>query len=138
MRLTSDGIRLPNMGNDEEKHNRSTTSNMEQTMLHTITLIDKKRNTWIRTKSKVTDVRERAARLKWKYAGHNAKQIDNRWNTQILNWRPWLGKRERGRPQMRWDDDIKRHGLNWKRQAQNRNTWKETGETYIRKWIEEV
>ena len=26
------------------------------------------------------------------YVGHNATQVDNRWNTQILNWRPWLGK----------------------------------------------
>ena len=33
----------------------------------------------------------------------------NKWNAQILNWRPWLGKRERGRSQMRWEDDIERH-----------------------------
>ena len=40
---------------------------------------------------------------------------------------------------MRWEDDIERHaGLTWKRQAQNRDTWEEIRETYIRKWIEEV
>ena len=87
---------------------------MERIMLH-ITLRDRKRNTWIRARTRVTDVRERAARLKWQYAGHNARQVDNRWNAQILKWRPRLGKRERGRPQMRWEEDIKRHaGLIWK------------------------
>ena len=40
---------------------------------------------------------------------------------------------------MRWEDDIeRREGLTWKRQAQNGDTCKEIGETYIRKWIEEV
>ena len=103
-------------------------------MLH-ITLKDIKRNTWRRARTRVTYTRERATRLKWQYAG----QVDSRWNAQILNWRPWLGKRERRRPQMRWEDDIKRRaGLTWRRQVQNRDTWKESGETYIRKGIEEV
>ena len=40
---------------------------------------------------------------------------------------------------MRWEDDMKRHaGLTWKWQPQNRDVWNEIGETYIRKWIEEV
>ena len=40
---------------------------------------------------------------------------------------------------MKWEDDIKKHaGLTLKRQVQNRDIWKKIGETYIRKWIEEV
>ena len=111
---------------------------MERRTLH-ITLKDRKRNTWIRAKTRVADARERATKLKWQYAEHNARQVDNRWNAQILNWRPWLGKREQGRPQMRWEDDIKRHAdLTWRRRAQNRDTCKEIGETYFCKWIDEV
>ena len=54
-------------------------------MLH-ITLKDRQRNTWIRARtSRLTDARERATRLKRQYAGHNARQVDNRWNAQILN-----------------------------------------------------
>lgn len=110
---------------------------MERQMLH-VTLKDKKRNTWIRQRTKVTDVRDRSARLKWQFAGHNARQTDTRWNVRVLDWRPWLGKRARGRPLMRWVDDLKRHtGLAWKRIAQNRIRWKELGEAYIQNWIEE-
>lgn len=32
----------------------------------------------------------------------------------ILNWRPWDNKRSRGRPQMRWEDDL-RNGKDWGR-----------------------
>ncbi|CAG9829414.1 unnamed protein product [Diabrotica balteata] len=40
---------------------------------------------------------------------------DKKWTHEIQQWRPWLGKRSRGRPQMRWADDIKKiRGHNWK------------------------
>ena len=109
---------------------------IQRRKLH-IALKDRKCNTWIRARTRVTDARKRATRLKWQYPGHNARQVDNRRNAQMLNWRPWLGKRERGRSQMRWEHDIKRRaGLTWKRQVQNRDVRKEIGATYIRKWIE--
>ena len=66
---------------------------MERRILH-ITLKDRKHNTRIRARTRVTDAREKAARLKWQYAEHNAKQMDNMWKAQILNW---LGKRENGK-----------------------------------------
>lgn len=107
---------------------------MERSMLG-VKLKDKKQNNWIRNKTKVKDAGQHIARLKWSFAGHNARQKDNRWNTAIQQWRPWMGKRTRGRPQMRWGDDIKKiGGTHWKRKAQNRNDWKILGEAYVQNW----
>lgn len=108
---------------------------MERSMLG-VKLRDRKTNEWIRSKTKVKDAGEHAARLKWSFAGHNARLKDKRWNNEIQQWRPWLGKRHRGRPQMRWADDIKKiGGLHWKQMAQNRRRWIELGEAYVQSWI---
>lgn len=111
-----------------------TQRSMERNMLG-IRLIDRKTNIWIRSKTKVKDVVEYVTTLKWTFAGHNARHIDGRWNNQIQNWRPWMGQRTRGRPQMRWGDDLKRiGGLHWKRAAQNRTRWREMREAYVQSW----
>jgi len=44
----------------------------------------------------------------WKYAGHLARVQGTRWNRRILEWRPWTGQRGRGRPIIKWYDDIKK------------------------------
>jgi hypothetical protein len=79
---------------------------MERFMLG-IKLQDRKSNEWIREKTKVKNVTEQVTELKWGFAGHNARREDGRWNTEIQNWRPWMGRRARGRPQMRLRDDCK-------------------------------
>ena len=112
-----------------------TQRSMERAMLG-IRLADRKTNEWIRKRTKVIDAAEYVAKLKWSFAGHNARQKDERWNATIQNWRPWLGFRTRGRPQMRWSDDLKRiGGLNWRRTAQNRENWRQLGEAYVRSWM---
>ena len=82
----SDNVRLPNM--DDEKRNMyrliRTQRSMKRRMLHII-LKDRKCNTWIRARTRVTDARERATRLKYQYVGRSARQEDNRWNAQILS-----------------------------------------------------
>ena len=50
---------------------------MERQMLH-VRLTDRKSNEWIRGKTKVRDVRSEVAKLKWKFAGHNVRQKDDR------------------------------------------------------------
>ena len=69
-----DDVRLPNVDGDEEKYGQidQDTKNgaVERRMVH-ITSQDRKRNTWIRAITRVTDARERVTRLKWQYAGHN-------------------------------------------------------------------
>lgn len=74
---------------------------------------------------------ERAATLRWQWAGHAAKGAD-RWSNRLILWRPWGEHRSFGRSQMGWEDDIKRTaGFNWYRTAQDRARWKTHREAYI-------
>jgi hypothetical protein len=100
-----------------------------------ISLRDRIMNEEIRQITKVTDVIDRAERLKWDYAGHVARRNDGRWNRKILQWRPWAGQRSRGRPITRWYDDLKRTaGLHWVRTAEDRDRWHALREAYVQNW----
>jgi hypothetical protein len=108
---------------------------MERSMLG-VTLRDRMTNQWIRQQTKVVDVMERTASLKWSWAGHIARRTDERWTKKIMNWRP-PKTRPRGRPPERWSDGIKKMaGTNWQQVAMDRSKWKEIGEAYIQQWIE--
>jgi hypothetical protein len=107
---------------------------MERSMLG-ISLRDKKTNQWIRQQTKIVDVMERIASLKWNWAGHIARMTDDRWTKAIMNWRPPT-TRPMGRPPERWTNGIKRAaGSNWQQVAMDRSKWKELGEAYIQQWI---
>lgn len=104
---------------------------MERSMMG-ISLRDRKTNEWIRSITKVEDVVEKILKQKWRWAGHVARLEDDRWTKMVVQWRPRLGKRTRGRPPMRWTDDIKRvANYNWVQKAQNRQEWHLLGEAYI-------
>ena len=46
-------------------------------------------------------------------------------------WYPRESKRNRGRPQKRWDDDIRQvAGVTWNRVAQERVEWKRLEEAF--------
>lgn len=48
-----------------------------------------------------------------------------------MNWDPIHKKRRRGRPAMRWDDDIvKVAGKTWSRAARDREKWIELEEAF--------
>ena len=114
---------------------RVTQRAMERSMLG-ITLRDKMTNQWIRQQTKVVDVMEEIASLKWNWAGHIARMVDERWTKTIMNWRP-PKKRPMGRPPERWANTIKRMaGTNWQQVARDRQKWKEIGEAYIQQWIQ--
>ena len=107
---------------------------MERSMLG-ITLRDKMTNQWIRQQTKVVDIMERIASLKWNWAGHIARRTDERWTKTIMNWRP-PATRPMGRPPERWTNSIKRTaGTKWQQLAIDRSAWKEKGEAYILQWI---
>lgn len=57
---------------------------MERQMLN-IRLSDRKPTEWIRSTAKVKDISMQVAQLKWKFAGHNARQKGNRWNELLLS-----------------------------------------------------
>lgn len=107
---------------------------MERSMLG-ISLRDKIRSEDIRRQTRVADIIQEAAKMKWQWAGHLARLDTDRWAHKITVWRPRQTKRSMGRPQKRWVDDIKRvAGRNWLSTARNRETWKRMRETYIQEW----
>ncbi|CAH2240682.1 jg25706 [Pararge aegeria aegeria] len=78
---------------------------MERGMLR-VSLRDRIRNEEIRRRTRVTDIAQRVAKLKWQWAGHIARRTDGRWGLKVLEWRPRTGKRSVGRPQTRWTAKI--------------------------------
>jgi hypothetical protein len=55
--------------------------------------------------------------LKWQRAGHISRRTDNRWGKRVLEWRPRLGKRSVGRPQVVGGVTA---GSSWMRVAEDR------------------
>ena len=107
---------------------------MERAMLG-ITLRDRKRSSWIRSKTRVRDIIQFIKQQKWRWAGHIARRSDNRWSKRLTDWCPWDCKRIRKRPDTRWRDEIERFaGKKWQRIAQNRLLWKEMGKAFVQQW----
>ncbi|CAH2245611.1 jg6536 [Pararge aegeria aegeria] len=80
---------------------------MERAMLG-VSLRNQIRNVEIRRRTRVTDIAQRVAKLKWQWAGPIVRRKDGRWGPKVLEWQPRTGKRSVGRPPTRWTDDIKR------------------------------
>ncbi|KAI8435808.1 hypothetical protein MSG28_004034 [Choristoneura fumiferana] len=100
---------------------------MERTMLG-VSLRDRIRNDDIRSRTKVTDIARRIAKLKWQWAGHIARRTDGRWCRKVLEWRPRTGRRAVGRPPTRWSDDlVKTAGSRWMRKTQDWSEWRALG-----------
>ncbi|CAH2243568.1 jg12879 [Pararge aegeria aegeria] len=71
--------------------------------------------------TKITDALAYTLKAKWKWAGHVARLTDNPWTLRLTKWPGPTGNLARGRPQYRWDDDIKNvAGPNWMLKAKNR------------------
>ena len=78
---------------------------MERIMLG-ITLRDRKYNPWIRQQIGVTDIIEDIKKSKHQWVGHVARLQDNRWTIRGTDWLPREWIRPRGRPKIRWWDDL--------------------------------
>ncbi|CAH2243373.1 jg5178 [Pararge aegeria aegeria] len=70
---------------------------MERAMLG-VSLRNKIKNVEIRRRTKVTDIAQRVAKLKWQWAGHIVRRRDGRWGPKVLEWQPRTGKRSVGGP----------------------------------------
>ena len=73
---------------------------------------------------------------KWKWAGHCARRNDNRWTKRLLDFQI-SAPRARGRPRLRWDDDIVRflqfegmigNNESWIDVAQSREFWNQNSQ----------
>ncbi|KAI5632933.1 UDP-glucoronosyl and UDP-glucosyl transferase domain-containing protein [Phthorimaea operculella] len=88
-------------------------------------------------------LRAPAANMSWaqylelELAGHIARKSES-WCKRLLELRPWDQKRPRGRPQVRWKDDIKKvAGSNWTLTAQNRKKWRSLKEAYTKSLVDD-
>ncbi|CAH2232469.1 jg19402 [Pararge aegeria aegeria] len=68
---------------------------MERAMLGA-SLRNKIRNVEIRRRTRVTDIAQRVAKLKWQWAGHIFRRRDGRLGPKVLEWQPRNGKRSVG------------------------------------------
>ncbi|CAH2237951.1 jg4645 [Pararge aegeria aegeria] len=66
-----------------------------------VSLRDQIRNEEIRRRTKVTDIAQRVAKLKWQWAGHIARRADGSWGSKVLEWQPRTGKSSVSRPPTR-------------------------------------
>lgn len=108
---------------------------MERAMLG-ISLVDRIPNVEIRRRTNVEDVGRRITKLKWRWAGHLARQCDGRWTKAVTEWWSRDGRRYRGRPPARWSDDlVKVAGRQWLGLAQDRNKWREQEEIHTQQWV---
>ncbi|CAH2242842.1 jg26477 [Pararge aegeria aegeria] len=60
---------------------------MERAMLG-VSIRDQIRNVEIRRRTRVTDIAQRVAKLKWQWAGHIVRRNDGRWGPKVLEWQP--------------------------------------------------
>lgn len=103
---------------------------MERSILN-LKLRYKKRSTDIRKITRLVDALEHCKRLKWKWAGHIARMNDDRWAKKITSWKGPVGKRSRGRPKERWQDEIlKLAGKDWTAKACDRTLWRKMEEAF--------
>ena len=71
----------------------------------------------------------------WQWAGHISRRTDDCWGMRVLEWIPRIGKRKVGRPQARWNDDLRNvAGSSWMRVEEDRVRWRAIGEVYVQQW----
>ena len=110
---------------------------MERKMLD-LKLQDKIPCLEIRKRTKIIDIIEYTLKQKRK-AGHGAKIKDNRWTKRCTEWQPRRGKRSRGRPSRRWQDEItEKKRTTCSRKATDRQQWKTLMEGYILQWMDKA
>ncbi|XP_047998769.1 uncharacterized protein LOC125236115 [Leguminivora glycinivorella] len=107
-------------------------NSMERSMLH-IKLKDRIKLDTIRKRTKITDVNQTMKQLKWKWTGHMLRDKREKWSKDITSWYPRDGKRKDGGQKMRWENEFRKvAGALWRRQALDRETWRNMGEAYAK------
>ena len=103
----------------DEKENKiwATQMTMERKMLG-VRWEEKRTNASSREEMELPDILMRIKDYKWKWAGHKARaDRNNTWYGCMKDWIP-SGKRKRGRPRKRWEDDIRQFaGPDWTEKA---------------------
>ena len=93
----------------------------------------------IRKRTKIFYIIEYTLNQKWRWAGQKARMKDNRWTKHCTEWQPRRGKRPRGRPSRRWQDDkTRKEGTTWIRVATDRRQWKTLMEGYVLQYMDKA
>ncbi|GBP12045.1 Putative uncharacterized transposon-derived protein F52C9.6 [Eumeta japonica] len=70
--------------------------------------------------------------IKWRWTGHMSRENIEKWSRLVTEWYPRDGKRSRGRPNKRWEDDLRKiAGPVWSRLARDRDKWKSLEEAFV-------
>ena len=99
---------------------------MERSIL-SVKRTDRIRNTTLRSKTGIIDVGNKAARLKWNWAGHVSRMHPDRWANVTTQWVPEGGRRRRGRPRKRWKDDLEAYQSGLVRGGEGKRHMEELG-----------
>ncbi|KAL1451862.1 hypothetical protein WDU94_006198 [Cyamophila willieti] len=98
---------------------------MERSILG-FTRRDRKRNTWIRAKTKVTEVSKKIQERRLQWYGHVERRDESYIGKRIENIIE-RGRKGRGRPKKRWrncvNEDLREKSLSGN-EAHNRTAWK--------------
>ena len=92
----------------------------------------RKREIWVRERTKLIDIIYTVRKMKWSWAGHINRLKDDRWTSRVTTWRPYDKKRRQGRPAKRWRDDLDKYWSDtiWQRTAQDRVIWRRHAEAF--------
>ena len=107
-------------------------------------MVRKTLNSKLRDKIPCSEIRgkkiiEHTLKHRWRWVGHIARMKDNRWTKRCTEWQPKRGKRSRGRPSRRWQDDIAmKEGTTWNRGTTDREQWKALVEGYTLHWMDKA
>ncbi len=85
---------------------RATQCRMERSIIG-LRWDDKVTNSQVRLVTQVKGVGYKTKKLKSKFVGHVAREVREKWNQKNLNWRLYENIRNRGRPALKWSDELK-------------------------------
>ena len=95
-----------------------------------ITLLDKKPNNWIRTKTDIHGIKDTVKDNLHRWAGYLARFTDNRLTLKVTHWYS-RGNKRRARPKTRWVDSLEKYyRVNWMAVANDRKQWKMSKEGF--------
>ena len=93
-------------------------------------------NTHVRKITKIRDIGYMMKKSKFTYAGHMMRGNPEKWNYKTTVWTPYNRKRRKGRPGIRWREEISgRVGTKWHGMTGNRKVWSNIGEAYAQLWV---
>lgn len=105
--VLSYGCQTWSITKEQEKKIEIWQRSVERSLLN-ITRKDKINNRKLRETTLVKDAAIHIRKLKWQWAGHVARSDNSRWIKVVTEWIPLNKRRKKGRPLMRWQDEIKK------------------------------